>query len=39
MLLVGGEESALREKLKNLPGWSIHPENAYPLADTRQKVD
>lgn len=38
MLLVDGEESALREKIKDLPGWSIHPEKGYPLPDTRQKL-
>jgi hypothetical protein len=38
MLLVGGDESALREKLKDMPGWSIHTETAYPLPDTRQKI-
>ena len=38
MLLVGGDESTLREKLKDMPGWSIHTENAYPLPDTRQKI-
>ena len=38
MLLVGGEESSLREKLKHLPGWSIHPEQGYSLPDTRQKI-
>lgn len=38
MLLVGGDESALREKLKDMPGWTIHTEGAYPLPDTRQKI-
>jgi hypothetical protein len=38
MLLVDGEESTLREKLKEMPGWSIHPEQGYPLPDTRQKI-
>jgi hypothetical protein len=38
MLLVSGEESSLREKLKDLPGWSIHPEQDYQLPDTRQKI-
>jgi hypothetical protein len=38
MLLVDGEESALREKLKGMPGWSIHPEQEYPLPDTRRKL-
>jgi hypothetical protein len=39
MLLVDAEESALREKLKGLPGWSMHTELGYPLPDTRQKLD
>lgn len=38
MLLVDGQESALREKLKKLPGWSMHPEQDYPLPDTRQRI-
>ena len=38
MLLVDGEESALREKLKAMPGWSLHPEQSYPLPDTRKKI-
>jgi hypothetical protein len=38
MLLVGGEESALREKLKDMPSWSMHAESAYPLPDVRQKI-
>ncbi|MGA8312858.1 MAG: hypothetical protein WB755_22700 [Terriglobales bacterium] len=38
MLLVDGEESALREKLKEMPDWSIHAEKGYPLPDTRQKL-
>ena len=38
MMLVGGEVSALREKLKQLPGWSINPEMEYPMPDTRQKL-
>ncbi len=38
MLLVSGEESALQEKLKEMPGWSIHPESQYPLPDTRHKL-
>jgi len=38
MMLVGGEVSALREKLKEMPGWSINPEMEYPMPDTRQKL-
>jgi hypothetical protein len=39
MLLVDGEQSILREKLKEMPGWSLHSEQGYPLPDTRQKMD
>jgi hypothetical protein len=39
MLLVGGgDESLLREKLKDMPDWSIHTEMAYSLPDTRPKI-
>jgi hypothetical protein len=38
MLLVEGEDSALREKIKEMPEWSIHPEKGYPIPDTRQKL-
>jgi hypothetical protein len=38
MLLVDGEEPSLREKLKDMPEWSIHPEQDYPLPDTRKKL-
>jgi hypothetical protein len=38
MLLVDGDESTLREKLRDKPGWSIHTQSAYPLPDTRQKI-
>ena len=38
MLLVDADESALREKIKDLHGWSIHAEQQYPLPDTRKKV-
>lgn len=38
MLLVDGDESSLHEKIKQMPGWSIHPEKEYPLPDTRQKL-
>ena len=38
MLLVGGDESSLRAKLKDMPGWTIHPEQDYALPDTRQKI-
>jgi hypothetical protein len=39
MLLVDADESSLRERLKGMPGWSIHPEQAYPLPDTRKKIE
>lgn len=38
MMLVGGEESMLQEKLKDLPGWTMHPLTSVPLPDTRKKV-
>jgi hypothetical protein len=38
MLLVDADESALREKLKGMPGWSMHNEQGYPLPDTRKKI-
>ena len=38
MLLVDGNESTLREKLKQMPGWSIHPVQEYKLPDTRQRL-
>jgi len=39
MLLVDGDEAALRKKLGGLEGWSLHPEQQYPLPDTRHKID
>jgi len=39
MMLVDADEADLREKIKELPGWSIHPERTYPLPDTRKKVE
>jgi hypothetical protein len=38
MLLVDADEAALREKLSGLQGWSIHPEQHYPLPDTRYRI-
>ena len=38
MLLVDGDEATLREKLKKMPEWSLHPEVEYPLPDTRKKI-
>ena len=38
MLLVDGDESALHNKLKEMPGWSIHPETVYTIPDTRKKL-
>ena len=39
MLLVDADESSLRERLKGMPGWSIHPEQGYPLPDTRKRIE
>ena len=39
MLLVDGEESALRVRLKGMPGWSLHKEESIPLPDARKKLD
>jgi hypothetical protein len=39
MLLVEGDEAALRKKIDDLQGWSLHPEQQYPLPDTRHKID
>jgi len=39
MLLVDADESSLRAQLKAMPGWSIHPEQSYPLPDTRKKIE
>ncbi|HTP69161.1 MAG TPA: hypothetical protein VMJ35_09685 [Dongiaceae bacterium] len=38
MLLVDGEQSSLQEKLKDMPGWSLHPEQTYPMPDTRKRL-
>jgi hypothetical protein len=39
MMLVDAEDSVLRDKIKGMAGWSIHPEQQYPMPDTRQKID
>jgi hypothetical protein len=39
MLLVDADEAALRKELGGLQGWSLHPEQQYPLPDTRHKID
>jgi hypothetical protein len=39
MLLVDADESSLRAQLKAMPGWSMHPEQSYPLPDTRKKIE
>jgi len=39
MLLVDGAEPALREALKQLPGWSLHEEQTIQRPDPRQKTD
>jgi hypothetical protein len=38
MLLVDANEAALKKRLEGLEGWSLHPEQQYPLPDTRQKI-
>ena len=38
MLLVDADENALRKKLAELDGWSLHPEQQYSLPDTRHKI-
>jgi hypothetical protein len=38
MLLVSGSETALQEVLKEMPGWSLYPEQLTPIPDTRQTV-
>ena len=38
MLLVDAEESALREKVKGMPGWSLHSEHGYEIPDTRKTI-
>jgi hypothetical protein len=38
MLLVDGNESALQEKVRGMAGWSVHPEQQYPLPDTRHTI-
>ena len=39
MLLVDADESSLRAQLERMPGWSMHPEQSYPLPDTRKKIE
>lgn len=39
MLLVDADESPLRARLERMPGWSMHPEQSYPLPDTRKKIE
>jgi len=39
MLLVDADEPALRERLKGMPDWSMHPEETYALPDTRKKIE
>jgi hypothetical protein len=38
MMLVDGPEEHLRAALKDLPGWTMIPEQTVPLPDTRKKV-
>jgi hypothetical protein len=39
MMLVDAEDSVLRDKIRGMAGWSIHPEQQYPMPGTRQKID
>jgi hypothetical protein len=39
MLLVDGDEAALRRKIGGLQGWSLNPEQQVPLPDTRKKIE
>jgi hypothetical protein len=36
---VDADEASLRARLEGMPGWSIHPEQSYPLPDTRKKIE
>jgi hypothetical protein len=38
MLLVDADEGKLREGLGGLQGWSLHPEQQYPLPDSRRNI-
>jgi hypothetical protein len=38
MLLVDSEESTLQKTLKEMPGWSLHPEQTYSIPDTRKRL-
>lgn len=38
MMLVDAPEQHLRAALKDMPGWTITPEQSVPLPDTREKV-
>lgn len=38
MLLVEADEPSLRARLEGMPGWSIHPEQSYPIPDERKKI-
>jgi hypothetical protein len=38
MLLVDGEEPALRKTLKSMPEWSLHSEQTLSLPDTRKRI-
>jgi hypothetical protein len=39
MLLVDADEAALRDKIKSLPGWSVHVEHQIQLPDTRKTLE
>jgi hypothetical protein len=39
MMLVDAEELVLHDKMKTLTGWTVHPEQGYPVPDTRHTLD
>jgi hypothetical protein len=38
MLLVDGDEAALKARVAAMPGWSLSPEQTIPLPDTRRRI-
>ncbi len=38
MLLVDADEAALRLKIGDMEGWSVHPEKQVPLPDSRNRI-
>jgi len=39
MLLVEGPPEQLRQLVDDLPDWSMAPEQAYPVPNTRERVE